>query len=221
MHELAAIRDEIRNDASNAWATERGYEPIYSASSRSKIVVIGQAPGRQAQDSQIPWNDASGIKLRQWLGVTDAQFYDPDTIALLPMDFYYPGKGAHGDLPPRPAFASRWHQRILETMPGVRLTVLIGRYAQKHYLGTSAKRNLTETVRAYRDYLPDRIPLVHPSPLNFRWQAKNPWFETEVIPALQTLVVDAVFNAPRTLPTTGRPGAIHSGRRMSRDHEGR
>jgi uracil-DNA glycosylase len=91
MDELTALRDEIRNDASNAWATECGYEPIYSASSRSKIVVIGQAPGRQAQDSQIPWNDASGIKLRQWLGVTDAQFYDPDTIALLPMDFYYPG----------------------------------------------------------------------------------------------------------------------------------
>jgi uracil-DNA glycosylase len=188
MHELAAIRDEIRNDASNAWATERGYEPIYSASSRSKIVVIGQAPGRQAQDSQIPWNDASGIKLRQWLGVTDAQFYDPDTIALLPM-------------------ASRGHQRILETMPGVRLTVLIGRYAQKHYLGTSAKRNLTETVRAYRDYLPDRIPLVHPSPLNFRWQAKNPWFETEVIPALQTLVVDAVFNAPQDAADDRPPGS--------------
>ncbi|MET9268133.1 uracil-DNA glycosylase family protein [Kribbella sp. NPDC003557] len=192
MDELAVLRDEIRNDASNAWAAERGYEPIYSASPRARIVVIGQAPGRQAQETRIPWNDASGVKLRQWLGVTDAQFYDPDTIALLPMDFYYPGKGAHGDLPPRPDFAPRWHPRILQAMPGLRLTVLIGSYAQKHYLGTGAGKNLTETVRAYREYLPDRIPLVHPSPLNFRWQARNPWFETDVIPALQTLVAAAV-----------------------------
>lgn len=198
MDELDAIRQEISAHASNAWARERGYEPIYAASPRSRIVVIGQAPGKQAQDSQIPWNDASGIKLRQWLGVTDAQFYATETIALLPMDFYYPGKGKHGDLPPRPTFASLWHPRILTLMPAVRLTVLIGSYAQKHYLGASAKRNLTETVRAYRDYAPDRIPLVHPSPLNFRWQAKNPWFETDVIPALQTLVADAIRSGPRT-----------------------
>jgi len=114
------------------------------------------------------------------------------------MDFYYPGKGTHGDLPPRPAFASLWHPRILTLMPAVRLTVLIGSYAQKHYLGTSAKKNLTETVRAYRDYAPDRIPLVHPSPLNFRWQAKNPWFGTDVIPALQTLVANAIRSGLRT-----------------------
>ncbi len=164
MDELTAIRHEIRTHASNAWATERGYEPIYSASPGSKIAVIGQAPGRHAQDSQIPWNDASGIKLRQWLGVTDSQFYAPDTIALLPTDFYYPGKGKHGDLPPRPTFASLWHPRILTLMPAVRLTVLIGSYAQKHYLGANAKKNLTETVGAYRHYAPDRIPLVHPSP---------------------------------------------------------
>jgi uracil-DNA glycosylase len=173
MRELAGLRAEIRNHA-------------------SKIVVIGQAPGLRAQESQIPWNDASGIKLREWLAVTDPQFYDPDTIALLPMDFYYPGKGTHGDLPPRPGFAPLWHPRILRLMPELRLTVLIGNYAQKHYLGRGAKKNLTETVRAYRDYGPDRIPLVHPSPLNFRWQAKNPWFEAEVIPALRALVAAAV-----------------------------
>ncbi|TDU83285.1 uracil-DNA glycosylase [Kribbella voronezhensis] len=192
MRELAGLRAEIRNHASNAWATDRGYEPIYTASPRSKIVVIGQAPGKQAQESQIPWNDASGIKLREWLALTDAQFYDPDTIALLPMDFYYPGKGTHGDLPPRREFASLWHPRILRLMPELRLTVLVGNYAQKHYLGSAAKKNLTETVRAYDDYAPDRIPLVHPSPLNFRWQAKNPWFEADVIPALQSLVAAAI-----------------------------
>jgi uracil-DNA glycosylase len=192
MRELAGLRAEIRNHASNEWATERGYEPIYTASPRSKIVVIGQAPGKKAQESQIPWNDASGIKLREWLAVTDAQFYDPDTIALLPMDFYYPGKSTHGDLPPRPDFAPLWHPRILQMMPGLRLTVLIGNYAQKHYLGSRAKKNLTDTVRAYRDYGPDRIPLVHPSPLNFRWQAKNPWFVADVIPALRSLVAAVI-----------------------------
>lgn len=189
------LRDELKNHPSNAWATEQGYEPIYSGSPRSRIVVIGQAPGRQAQETRIPWNDLSGVKLRQWLGVTDAQFYDPDTIALLPMDFYYPGKGAHGDLPPRPEFAPLWHPRILESMPALRLTVLIGSYAQKYYLGAEARKNLTETVRAHRDYAPDRIPLVHPSPLNFRWQAKNPWFETDVLPALRTLVAAALADS--------------------------
>lgn len=198
MDDLAGIRDEIRTHASNAWATERGYEPTYSASPRSRIVVIGQAPGKQAQESQVPWNDPSGVKLRQWLGATDAQFYDPDTIALLPTDFYYPGKGAHGDLPPRADFAPLWHPRILKLMPAVRLTVLIGSYAQKHYLGTSAKKTLTETVRACLDYVPDRIPLVHPSPLNFRWQAKNPWFEMDVIPTLQALVANATRSDLRT-----------------------
>jgi uracil-DNA glycosylase len=192
MDALTAIRQEITEHASNAWASERGYEPIYTASRKARIVVIGQAPGRQAQDTRVPWNDPSGVKLRQWLGVTAEQFYDPDTIALLPMDFYYPGKGAHGDLPPRPEFAPLWHSRILALMPAVRLTVLIGSYAQKYYLGAGAKKNLTDTVRAYRDYVPGRIPLVHPSPLNFRWQAKNPWFAAEVIPALQALVLKAL-----------------------------
>lgn len=140
MDDLARIRDEIRNHASNALATERGYEPIYSASPRSRIVVIGQAPGKQAQESQVPWNDPSGVKLRQWLGATDAQFYDPDTIALLPMDFYYPGKGAHGDLPPRADFAPLWHPRILKLMPAVRLTVLIGAMPRNIIWGPAPRR---------------------------------------------------------------------------------
>jgi uracil-DNA glycosylase len=119
------------------------------------------------------------------------------------MDFYYPGKDTHGDLPPRPDFAPLWHPRILRLMPELRLTVVIGNYAQKHYLGSGAKKNLTETVRAYRDYGPDRIPLVHPSPLNFRWQTKNPWFEADVIPALRALVAAAVSEPP----ITGRSGS--------------
>ncbi|WP_308562779.1 uracil-DNA glycosylase family protein, partial [uncultured Rothia sp.] len=166
--------------------------PVFSASPHARIVVIGQAPGRAAQESRIPWNDPSGVKLREWMGVTDEQFYDPDLISLLPMDFYYPGKGAHGDNPPRKDFAPKWHPQLLELMPNVQLILLVGAYSQKHYLdgvhAPKAQKNLTETVRAWESYLPKFLPLVHPSPLNFRWQAKNPWFEQEVVPALQKRV---------------------------------
>lgn len=124
--------------------------------------------------------------------MSDEQFYDPDSIALLPMDFYYPGKGSHGDLPPRPDFAATWHPRILAHLTDLRLTVLIGSYAQRYYLGVDAKKTLTETVRAYRNYASARIALVHPSPLNFRWLAKNPWFEADVVPNLRLRVQDAL-----------------------------
>jgi uracil-DNA glycosylase len=190
--ELARIRAEIAGQASNAWAVQLGYEPVYAAGSEARIVIIGQAPGKRAQDSGIPWDDPSGVKLRDWLGVTPAEFYDPNVVALLPMDFYYPGKGRHGDLPPRVDFAPQWHPRILEQLTQLRLTILIGSYAQKRYLGARAHKSLTETVRAHREYEPAMIPLVHPSPLNFRWQAKNPWFELEVLPALRMLVRTAL-----------------------------
>jgi uracil-DNA glycosylase len=189
---LDLIRAEIVADPANAWAREAGYEPLYAAASDARVVLVGQAPGRKAQESGKPWNDASGVRLRSWLGVTDEQFYDPDLFAILPMDFYYPGKGASGDLPPRPGVAERWHPRILAELPHRRLTVLVGGYAQKYYLGGRARKTLTETVRAYQDYLPDMVPLVHPSPLNFRWQAKNPWFEEDVVPALRTAVAGAL-----------------------------
>ncbi|MCU1598071.1 MAG: Uracil-DNA glycosylase superfamily [Glaciihabitans sp.] len=189
---LGEIYDELVGDPSNASLTESGLRPVYAASALSRIVIIGQAPGKRAQESGTPWDDASGVTLRRWLGVTDEEFYDADLFALIPMDFYYPGRGASGDLPPRPEFAPRWHPRILSELPDLRLTILIGGYAQKYYLGATAKTNLTRTVEAYRDYLPAMIPLVHPSPLNFRWQAKNPWFERDVVPALRQLVADAI-----------------------------
>ena len=154
--------------------------------------MIGQAPGRKAQESGIAWNDASGIKLFDWLGVSETQFRDPDLFALLPMDFYYPGKGASGDSPPRKEFAGRWHAPLLDLMPEIRLTILIGQYAQQHYLAGRTKRNLTETVHAFDEYLPRIIPLVHPSPLNFRWQARNPWFVTDLLPVLREHVAAAL-----------------------------
>lgn len=182
------IYQNIVKDEFNKEMNILGYQPLYSAGPKAKIVIIGQAPGLKAQLSKKPWHDASGDTLRKWMGVTSQQFYNPNIIALLPMDFYYPGKGKHGDLPPRKGFAEKWHPLLLKQMPDIKLTILIGSYAQKHYLGLSQKNNLTETVRTYKDYLPTYFPLVHPSPLNFRWQAKNPWFETNVVPELTKIV---------------------------------
>ena len=182
---LRSVRSAIVRDPDNAWATDQGWQPLYSAHGDAKVVIVGQAPGSRAQLSGIPWGDASGATLRRWLGLSTEAFYNPRNVALLPMDFYYPGRGDHGDLPPRPGFASRWHPQVLERMPRVQLTLLIGQYAQRHYLRGQVKTTLTETVRAYREYLPQWFPLVHPSPLNFRWQARNPWFEDTVLPELR------------------------------------
>jgi len=183
--DLAGIRAEIAKDPSNADLLKKGYLPVYSASTQSKIVIIAQAPSRKAQSSGIPWNDVSGDNLRHWLGVTKEQFYDDSLFALLPVDFYYPGKAKHGDLPPRKDFAPLWHARILELMPEVRLTILIGQYAQRYYLKERKRNNLTETVRAYKSYLPRFFPLVHPSPLTGYWQSKNEWYEHNVLPFLR------------------------------------
>jgi uracil-DNA glycosylase len=188
---LDAIRAAIAADPSNSWARV-GYESLYAAAKPARVAIIGQAPGRAAQESGIAWNDPSGVRLRQWLGISDEQFYNPGLVAPLPMDFYYPGKGAGGDLPPRAELAPRWHPQILTKLPYLRLTILRGTYAHHFYLGREAKRTLTETVAAFREYLPTKIPLVHPSPLNFRWQTKNPWFETDVLPELKSLVAAAI-----------------------------
>ncbi len=193
---FATIRRSLVEDKSNVAMSQQGWEPVYAASGGARIAVIAQAPGRWAQLSGIPWDDASGRILMEWLGVTELQFRDPDLFALLPMDFYYPGPGRSGDLPPRKGFAERWHPPLLALMPDIRLTLLIGRYAQAHYLPSTRRDTLTETVRGFRQFLPERFPLVHPSPLNFRWQAKNPWFVTEVLPELRAHVRDAAGRPP-------------------------
>jgi uracil-DNA glycosylase len=183
-----SIRRALAQDPSNAVMTEQHWEPLYAAATESRIVIIAQAPGRKAQATGVPWDDASGSRLMAWLGVTEQEFRDPRLFALLPMDFYYPGRGRSGDLPPRPGFADLWHPPLLALMPHIRLTLLIGKYAQAHYLPQGKRATLTETVRNFREFLPDAFPLVHPSPLNFRWQTKNPWFTTEVLPELRALV---------------------------------
>lgn len=188
MNRLDEIYYEIADDPENAWAKALGYVPVYTSSERAKIMIVGQAPGRIAQQTMKPWNDVSGVRLRSWLNVTEDQFYNPDIFALVPMDFFYPGKAAHGDLPPRKGFAAKWHPLILQEMPNIKLIIPVGAYAIKYYLPASAKQNLTQTVKEYEKWLPDTFPLVHPSPLNFRWQTRNPWFESELVPVLRTMV---------------------------------
>lgn len=185
---IEQIRKEIREDTENAHFRECGYEPLFAAHARASLVIVGHAPGIKAQTAGIPWMDESGKRLMQWLGIDEATFRDETKVAHLPMDFYYQGKGTSGDRPPRRGFAAKWHTKLLAQMPCVELFVLAGQYAQTYYLGKERKKNLTETVKHFEEYLPRYFPIVHPSPLNFRWLRKNPWFEEEVVPQLQRRV---------------------------------
>lgn len=187
-----SVFQAIRADEQNGEFTRQGIDPLYTASATSRLVIIGQAPGRVAQETRIPWNDKSGDRLRDWLGIDRATFYDPSAVALLPMDFYYPGKGKSGDLPPRRGFAEKWHPVLLGMMPQVRLTVLVGSYATRRYLELSSSAKLTDVVRNYADYLPCFFPLAHPSPRNQLWMSRNPWFETDVLPRLRSEVASAL-----------------------------
>lgn len=180
--------EEIKNCKTCDGLLEAGVNPVIAASQSSKIIVIGQAPGRKVHLSGIPWDDQSGDNLRKWLGVDKEVFYDAEKIALIPMGFCYPGKGKSGDLPPRLECAPLWHLRLLSQMKNVKLTLLIGTYAQKYYLGKSAHSTLTETVRNYKVYMPRYLPLPHPSPRNNIWQRKNEWFGEEVLPELKNIV---------------------------------
>ena len=162
-----------------------GANPVFTAHANAEVLIIGQAPGTKVHNTNIPWNDPSGDRLRDWLQVDRSTFYNPKKFAIIPMGFCYPGKGKSGDLPPRPECAPTWHNQLLEKLPNVRLTLLIGSYAQKYYLGKDKKRTLTETVHNYREYLPQYFPLPHPSPRNQLWLKKNPWFEETIIPKLR------------------------------------
>ena len=184
---LDDIIKEIKDDPRNEEYTKRGIDPIFQVDKNAKILLIGQAPGRVVEETGIPFNDKSGDKLRKWMGIEREQLYSKE-IAILPMDFYYPGKAKQGDLPPRKFMAEDYHEKILKQMPNIKLTILIGAYSQKYYLGKNRKKNLTETVKNYREYLPEFFPIVHPSPLNIGWLKKNPWFEEEAIPELRQLI---------------------------------
>ncbi len=182
------IFEEIEQDPANKEFTQLGLSPIYSAPITARIIIIGQAPGLRVQNSGISWNDASGDRLRDWLGVTKVVFYNSGMIGIIPMDFYYPGKSKSGDLPPRKGIADKWHPRLLKEMPDVKLIVLVGSYSQKYYLHLKSQDKITDVIKNYRDYLPNYFPIVHPSPRNNIWLKKNEWFEQEVVPNLQKVV---------------------------------
>ena len=169
-----------------------GPNPVVQLSIHSKIIIIGQAPGKRVHETGIPWNDASGKKLRQWLDVDEATFYNPDIFSIMPMGFCYPGKGKSGDLPPRFECAPLWHPAILKIFESNPLIILIGQYAQRSYLKKRYKQNLTETVGNFREYLPAYFPLPHPSPRNQNWLKLNPWFAEEVLPELREIIRQSI-----------------------------
>ena len=165
-----------------------GPRPVLVAHRAARILIIGQAPGIRVHESGIAWDDPSGDRLRDWLGLDREQFYDDKKVALVPMGFCYPGKGRSGDLPPRPECAATWHKALLRHMPNIELTLLLGKYALARYLGERRQKDLTETVRAWQKYRPRYVPLPHPSPRNNIWLQKNPWFEVRVVPYLRRRV---------------------------------
>ncbi|MCH9693567.1 MAG: uracil-DNA glycosylase family protein [Gammaproteobacteria bacterium] len=182
--QLPALQDSVASCRICEASLPCGPRPVIQVSSTAKILIAGQAPGRRVHDSGVPFDDPSGERLREWLGISASVFYNPGKIAILPMGFCYPGTGTSGDLPPRPECAPQWRQQLLDSMPGIELTLVIGLYAQRWHLPDSRK-NLTETVRAWKDYGPHVIPLPHPSPRNNIWLKKNPWFAKSLLPALR------------------------------------
>ena len=161
--------------------------PVLRASHTAKLLIIGQAPGIRVHQTGIPWNDPSGDRLRNWLGLDRDSFYDESKIAIIPMGFCYPGKGKSGDLPPRKECSEHWHQKLMASLPNIEMTLLIGQYAQRKYLPVRYP-SLTENVRHWRDFFPKYIPMVHPSPRNTYWLQQHPWFEKELVPEIKVYV---------------------------------
>lgn len=187
MSELAALLQQIRRCRLCEPELPFGARPVLQCAPRARILIAGQAPGSKVHASGIPFDDASGERLRRWLGVDRAQFYDPQRFAILPMGFCYPGSGGSGDLPPRPECATTWRRQLLDRLTHIELTLVLGQYAQQWHLD-NRKLSLTERVKDWRAGLPEMLPLPHPSPRNNRWLRQNPWFESEVLPALQARV---------------------------------
>ena len=178
---------EVRACTICAKSLPLGPRPILQVHPKARILIAGQAPGRKVHESGVPFADASGDRLRDWLGVTREVFYDPKHIAILPMGFCYPGTGKSGDLPPRPECAPAWRRELLDSLTALRLTLVIGQYAQEYHLA-EAGDSVTDVVRQWKAHWPDVVPLPHPSPRNNIWLKKNPWFERELLPKLRRRV---------------------------------
>ena len=193
MVELDALLARVR--ACTICADHLGHapRPVLRMSAEARLLIIGQAPGTRVHETGVPWNDPSGERLRAWMEMEPDVFYDEARVAIMPMGFCYPGRDASGgDKPPRPECAPAWHEDLLAHLPGIRLTLLVGAYAQARYLKGQKKKTMTETVRSWRHYGPEFLPLPHPSWRNTGWLKRNPWFETDVIPDLRTRLARAL-----------------------------
>lgn len=187
--DLARLLQELKSCSLCAASLPNAPRPVLQVHPQAKILIAAQAPGRHAHAHALPFADQSGDRLRDWLGVSREEFYDPQLFALLPMGFCYPGKGRSGDLPPRPECASRWRASLLAQLRQVQLTLVIGQYARRYHLPDSPGP-LQQLVRNWRHYAPSVFPLPHPSPRNILWLRRNPWFAEEVLPALRERVAE-------------------------------
>ena len=185
---LSAVSREARGCRFCEKSLPQEPKPIFRVGKTARLLIVGQAPGRRVHQTGIPWNDPSGEVLRAWLAMERAAFYDTARIAIVPVGLCYPGTVDGADLPPCRDCAPLWQPRFRAVLPEIRLTLLVGSYAQAYYLKKSVKKNVGETVRAFREYLPEFFPLPHPSWRNLGWRKRNPWFESEVIPALRRRV---------------------------------
>lgn len=185
---LAAVLDMVRACRACEAELPLGPRPVLRAGVTARILVVGQAPGLRVHTTGVPWDDPSGERLRRWMGVEPETFYDAARIAIIPMGYCYPGRGNGGDVAPRRECASLWLPHLLARLPGVELTLLVGQYAQRHFLAGRRKPTLSATVRAWREYEPEFLPLPHPSPRNQPWIQRNPWFERQVVPALRARI---------------------------------
>ncbi|MGH1484790.1 MAG: uracil-DNA glycosylase family protein [Cellvibrionaceae bacterium] len=187
-NKLTVITSDVKKCTLCKDSLPLGLRPVLQVDHKAKILIAGQAPGIKVHKSGIPFDDPSGERLREWMGIDNKTFYNAKKIAILPMGFCYPGTGKSGDLPPRPECADKWRDQLLENMLNIELILVIGTYAQKWHMKARKKPTLTETVKNWQDYWPALLPLPHPSPRNNIWLSKNPWFDKEIIPQLQKRV---------------------------------
>ena len=189
---VAGLAAEIAACRACADHLPAGVRPVVQFSATARLLIVGQAPGSRVHATGVPWDDASGDRLREWTGLSRDRLYDPAQVALVPMGFCYPGKASGGDRPPRRECAPLWHEQVMATLPEDRLTLLVGTYAQAHYLPGTRRWPMTERVRQWREFLPRYVPLPHPAWRSVIWMRANPWFEAEVLPELCALVAERV-----------------------------
>ncbi len=205
MTEFTTLVTKVRSCTLCAKHLQHGVRPVLQLDPKAKILIAGQAPGAKVHASGVPFDDASGVRLRAWMGVSEKVFYDPEQIAILPMGFCYPGKGPSGDLPPRPECAATWRSDLLQQLPQLKMTLLVGQYAQAYHLNQK-KTAVTKTVRAWQTHWPNIVPLPHPSPRNNIWLSRNPWFERELLPMLKKQVVMVLYGDGKALSSQSELG---------------